>query len=55
MEQNIPESEAWLYANPTALTSVLEGLAQARARDFVEGPDLAADQKLVEEMEEFQD
>lgn len=34
----IPENEAWLYANPKALAGVLEGLAQARRREFVKGP-----------------
>lgn len=48
----IPESEAWLYDNSTALKSVRTGLAQARAGDFVEGPNMAADKALAAELEE---
>jgi hypothetical protein len=39
----IPESEAWLYDNAKALASVRAGLAQARAGEFADAPDLAAD------------
>ena len=39
----IPEREAWLWKNPEALGSVLIGLQEARAGQFVKGPDLAAD------------
>jgi hypothetical protein len=47
----IPEREAWLYENPAALESVRRGLSQARAGDVVEGPDLAADAKVVGRLE----
>lgn len=39
----IPEREAWLWKNPTALAAVMTGLAEARGRTFADGPDLAAD------------
>ena len=39
----IPEREAWLWKNPKALGAVILGLEQARASEFVEGPDIAAD------------
>ncbi len=43
----IPEREAWLYQNPAALDLVRTGLEQARAREFVEGPDLDTDTALT--------
>ncbi len=45
----IPEKELWLWQNPSAIGMVLQGLAQAENKDFVEGPDLDADAKLFEE------
>ena len=39
----IPEREAWLWKNANALGAVSIGLQQAKAGEFVEGPDLAAD------------
>jgi hypothetical protein len=37
----IPEGEAWLYDNPTALASVRRGLKQARSRQLSDGPRIA--------------
>lgn len=48
----IPENEAWLYDNAKALAAVRKGLAQARAGDISSGPDLVADRKLVEQLED---
>jgi len=44
----IPEQEAWLYENPKALAAVRRGLAQAKARKLVKGPDLSRDAKLAD-------
>jgi len=46
----IPEREAWLYENDTALGAVRRGLAEARARDFGPGPDLDAAKAVVDEI-----
>ena len=46
----IPEREAWLYDNPTALASVRRGLKQARSRELSKGPDLAKAAKLSEKL-----
>ncbi|HTV47620.1 MAG TPA: hypothetical protein VMG59_04180 [Phycisphaerae bacterium] len=48
----IPEREAWLYKNKSALSSVQRGLNQARKRQFVKGPNLAADAKLVQRLDD---
>ena len=37
----VPEHEAWLWENPTALGLVEEGLNQIRQGDISGGPDLA--------------
>lgn len=44
----IPEDEAWLYDDPTALTAVRRGLKQAKSRQLSDGPDLAKSAKLAE-------
>jgi hypothetical protein len=46
----IPEGEAWLYDNPTALAAVRRGLKQARSRELSDGPDLARAQKLAKKL-----
>ncbi len=49
----IPESEMWLYQNPEARDMVLQGLEQARARQFAESPpDLEADAAWIAELED---
>lgn len=48
----IPEREAWLYANEKALSGVRRGLAQARNRKFVKGPDMAALERLADQLED---
>ena len=46
----IPEREAWLYRNEKALTSVRQGLAEARQRRLSKKPpDLDADAALIAE------
>lgn len=52
MARVIPEDEAWLYANPAALNAVHEGLAQARDGKFAASPNLKADAKLLDELED---
>jgi len=47
----IPEDEAWLYENPKALAAVRNGLRQARAGQLKNGPDLASDKKLADQMQ----
>ena len=48
----IPEREAWLYRNEKALTSVRQGLAEAKGRKFSKKtPDLDADVALVEKLD----
>ena len=45
----IPEREAWLYENETALNSVRRGVNQAKGGKFTKkGPDLKAASKLAE-------
>ena len=44
----IPEKEAWLYENPTAVASVRRGLKQAKAGRLSSGPDLARAAKLAD-------
>jgi hypothetical protein len=46
----VPEREMWLYKNPKALKSLLDGLEDARNGRLVEGPDMDAMDKLVKEM-----
>ncbi len=46
----IPEGEAWLYENPTALATVRRGLQQARSRKLSDGPDLAKAAKLAKRL-----
>jgi len=38
----VPEREAWLWENETAIATVERGLQQARDGELSEGPDLAA-------------
>jgi hypothetical protein len=52
MARVIPEREAWLYENPAALAAVRKGLAQARAGQVGSGPDLDADQALIDQIKE---
>ena len=49
----IPESEAWLYKNKQALSSVRKGLAEAQGRQFAkDAPDLDADSALGNDLGE---
>ncbi len=48
----IPEREAWLYDNPTALSAVRRGLKQARQRKLSDGPDIGKAAKLAEKLED---
>jgi hypothetical protein len=48
----IPEREAWLYDNPTALASVRRGLKQARSRDLSDGPNLGKAGKIAKKLED---
>ena len=40
--ETVPAREAWLYKNPEALASVMQGLAEARAGETAKAPDLDA-------------
>src|SRR2546423_420293 len=46
----IPEREAWLYENPKALAAIRTGLAQARAGQVMQGPDVIGDGRLAAEL-----
>lgn len=46
----VPEDEAWLYENPKAITSVRNGLRQAREGRLKKGPNLAVDKKLADRL-----
>ncbi|MBI5763028.1 MAG: hypothetical protein HZA51_05840 [Planctomycetes bacterium] len=46
----IPEREAWLYENETALARVRTGLAQARDKKFAKPPSLDAARRLARRM-----
>jgi len=48
----IAEHEMWLHKNPAALAAVLQGLEDARAGNFVEGPDLDEDGKFADLLED---
>jgi hypothetical protein len=39
----VPEREAWVYKNPAALRMVSDGIAQAKAGQLSDGPDLSRD------------
>lgn len=43
----VPAREAWLYKKPDAISSVITGLAQAKAGQFAAPPDLQADAELA--------
>ena len=43
MNDPIAEHERWLRDNPRALEQVMEGIAQAMAGEFVEGPEIDTD------------
>ena len=47
----IPESEAWLYENRTALASLRRGLKQASERKLSDGPDLEEAAELADRLE----
>ncbi len=51
----VPEREGWLFENEDAEASVLRGLKEARAGRFSRTPpDLNADQRLVDELEDVE-
>lgn len=48
----VPERKAWLLENDAARASVLKGIEQARAGQFVDsGPDLETDLTLCDQFE----
>ena len=49
----IPEDEAWLWENDTAIGMVRRGLQQAKRGEFVDNaPDLDLDDSLADEMDD---
>lgn len=48
----IPEQEAWLYENETALMRVRKGLAQAKQREFAKAPSLDEARRLADDMDD---
>ena len=47
----IPEHEAWLYQNETALSAVRQGLQQAKQRRFAKSaPDLRQDRAVADKL-----
>jgi len=51
----IPEREAWLYDNPTALGAVRRGLKQAKERKLSNGPNLTNAAKLADKLKDDED
>ncbi len=47
-EEDQKEHEGWLSKRLEERASFLRGLGQARNREFVDGPDLASDAKIVD-------
>jgi hypothetical protein len=45
----VPAHEVWLYRNPKALVSVLQGIEEAKAEDFVDAPDIEGDLRMMKE------
>lgn len=53
---HIPEKEAWLYKNETALNQVRRGLEQARRGEFSESvPDIKADLDWLDDVDDDPD
>jgi len=48
----IPTQQAWLFKNPRAANLVKQGLADIKAGRVTKGPDLDADQELVDQLED---
>ena len=49
----IPENEAWLWENDTAIGMVRRGLQQAKKGEFVDNaPDLDLDDSLADELDD---
>ncbi len=45
----VPAHEVWLYKNPEALISVLQGIEEAKAGHFANAPDIEGDLRMMEE------
>ncbi len=43
----VPRRERWIYRDRSAIAAITRGLADAKARRFVSGPDLAEAARLV--------
>jgi len=52
LAQVVPQREMWLHKNPKTKASVLRGLAEARAGETAQPPDLKNDAKLVEQLDD---
>ncbi len=52
LAEAIPVKEAWLYKNKEALDALMRGLVQTGRGEFVDGPDLEEDAKIIAAMEE---
>lgn len=52
LAQVIPQREVWLHNNSGAKASVLRGLSQAKAAKTAAPPDLEADSRLTEQLDD---
>lgn len=50
LAEAIPATETWLHKNRDAMAAVMGGLERTAKGEFVQGPDLEADAKLVKKM-----
>lgn len=52
LAQVVPQREVWLHDNSKAKASVFRGLSQAKAGKMAASPDLEADSRLTEQLDD---